>query len=129
MKNTILVIDDDHAVRKTICDNLLECGYDVYEAENGEQGLKVIQSGTIPKIVITDIIMPEKEGLETIMELKKTHPGIRLIAISGGGRTKSNDFLHLASVLGAHATLPKPLDMNRLEETIRMLITEQELEQ
>lgn len=125
MQATILVIDDDHAVRKTICDNLLESGYDVYDAEDGEQGLKVIQSGKTPHVVITDIIMPRKEGLETIMELRKTHPDIKLIAISGGGRTKSSDFLHLASVLGANATLPKPLDMNQLEETISRLITEQ----
>ena len=125
MRGTILVIDDDHAVRKTICDNLVECGYEVCDAEDGEQGLKVIKSGRVPQVVITDIIMPQKEGLETIMELRGSYPDIKLIAISGGGRTKSSDFLHLASVLGANATLPKPLDMNQLEETIDTLINVQ----
>lgn len=83
----------------------------------------MIDAGTCaPQVVITDIIMPRKEGLEVIMELRRRHPAIRLIAISGGGRTKSADFLQLAKKLGADAVLPKPLDIDQLEKTVRSVL-------
>ena len=121
MGTRILVIDDDHAVRRTICDNLMESGYEILEASDGGQGLAMIQPDVLPAIVITDIIMPLKEGLETIIEIRKTYPQIKLIAISGGGRTRSTDFLALAKRLGADAILPKPLDLDQLEKTIKSL--------
>lgn len=122
MSARILVIDDDNAVRKTICENLKECGYDVLEAVDGEQGLLFLETGNLPAIVITDIIMPRKEGLETIIEIRKKYPAIKLVAISGGGRTRSADFLQLAERLGSNAILPKPIDMDELERTITTLI-------
>lgn len=122
MSAHILVIDDDHAVRRTICENLEENGYDVTEAADGEEGLLLIESGKQPAVVVIDIIMPRKEGLETIIEIRKKFPGIKLIAISGGGRTKSTDFLQLAKRLGSDAIIPKPLDMDELERTIKALI-------
>jgi len=121
MSTKILVIDDDHAVRRTICDNLAESGYEVLEASDGDMGLSMIDPAKLPAIVITDIIMPQKEGLETIIEIRKNFPQIKLIAISGGGRTRSTDFLTLAKRLGADAILPKPVDMDQLEKTIKSL--------
>lgn len=123
MSARILVIDDDQAVRKTICENLEECGYDVMQAADGEQGLLFMDTANLPAIVITDIIMPHKEGLETIIEIRKKFPGIKLIAISGGGRTRSTDFLHLAEKLGSDITLPKPLDMDELERAVKSLLS------
>lgn len=121
MSTRILVIDDDHAVRRTICENLLDCGYEVQEAADGGQGLELLDPEKLPAIVITDIIMPQKEGLETIIEIRKNFPQIKLVAISGGGRTRSTDFLTLAKRLGADAILPKPVDLDHLEKTIKSL--------
>ena len=97
-------------------------GFEVAFARDGQEALQMIDDGALPQVVITDIIMPRREGLEVIIELRKKHPGIRLIAISGGGRTKSADFLLLAKKLGADAILAKPLDMDTLEKTVRGLV-------
>jgi CheY-like chemotaxis protein len=118
----ILVIDDDHDVRKTISDNMRDCGYTVWEAEDGERGLIVIEQGNYPDLVVTDIIMPRKEGLETIMEIRAKYPNIKLLAISGGGRTRLDNFLAIAKKMGANASLAKPVDMRELEKTIKELI-------
>lgn len=120
-KPRILVIDDQEAVRETVCENLTLCGYEVLGAADGDQGVRSIDENNPPHVVITDIIMPNKEGLETIMEIKKKYPSIKLIAISGGGRTKTTDFLKLADKFGADATMPKPLDMDELERIVAVL--------
>lgn len=119
----ILVIDDDSAVRSIICDSLIECGYEIRSARDGEEGLLMISQGYHPQIVISDIIMPRKEGIETIIELKKNLPEIKVIAISGGGRTKAEDFLQLARKLGASASVEKPIDMDHLEQVIAELLS------
>lgn len=122
MNKRILVIDDDTAVRKTICENLAECGYDITEASDGEQGLQSLEKDGFPALVITDIIMPNKEGLETIIAIRDRYPHLKLIAISGGSRTKSTDFLELAKKLGAHAIFTKPIDLDELEKTVQSLL-------
>lgn len=121
-KKRILVIDDDDAVRQTLCDNLLDCGYDVAAAGDGEEGLFEIAARAVPDLVVTDIMMPRKEGLEVIMEIRKRFPAVRLVAISGGGRTQMGDFLAMARRLGADASLRKPVNMEELEQTIERLI-------
>jgi CheY-like chemotaxis protein len=119
-KLKVMIVDDEDHVRKVLCENLSECGFDVVMAADGQEALNMIDDGLHrPDVVVTDIIMPRKEGLEVIMELRRKHPDIRLVAISGGGRTKSADFLHLAKKLGADAILPKPLDIDELERTVR----------
>lgn len=120
---SILIVDDEDQVRDVLCENLVESGFKVDVAADGQQALSMIDAGICtPQVVITDIIMPRKEGLEVIMELRRRHPAIRLIAISGGGRTKSADFLQLAKKLGADAVLPKPLDIDQLEKTVRSVL-------
>ncbi len=122
-RTTILIVDDEDQVRDVLCENMAECGFDVTVASDGQEALSMIDEGICkPQVVITDIIMPRKEGLEVIMELRRRHPHIRLIAISGGGRTKSADFLQLAKKLGADAVLPKPLDIDELEKTVRSVL-------
>lgn len=121
-KKRILVIDDDHAVRAMICENLRDCGYDVAEADNGDTGLAQMDAKSLPDLVITDIIMPKKEGLETIMEMRRKFPRIKLLAISCGSRTRLGDVLSMAEKLGSDATLPKPLNMPLLEETVERLV-------
>lgn len=122
-KVKVMIVDDEDLVREVLCENLVECGFDVVVAVDGQDALTMIEDGRQkPDVVVTDIIMPRREGLEVIMELRRRHPSIRLIAISGGGRSKSADFLNLAKKLGADAVLPKPLDIDELERTVRSVM-------
>lgn len=117
----ILIIDDDELIRLT-CKNILkkiEC--DVIEAENGVQGLAQFKKEH-PSIVITDLLMPDKEGLETIAEIKGTDKSIKIIAISGGGSTNNMSFLSIAKLMGADMVLKKPFKPDELLGAIRALL-------
>ncbi len=105
----ILLIDDDYDLRTSLKSLLEDNGHEVMEAANGNEGL-AIQSDEPADLVITDLFMPEKEGLDTIMDLKRDNPQAKIIAISGGGRAASVDFLELARNLGASHTLKKPFE-------------------
>lgn len=125
----ILLIDDESSVRKTIRVILEAQGHHVAEAENGREGLRLCVEH-IFDLVISDIIMPEKEGIETIVELRSAHPDLRILAISGGGRIQMGDFLKMAASLGANDTLPKPFLPEQLIEKVNALCsTERHLEQ
>ncbi len=113
----ILVVDDEELARFTIRDILETAGHQVEEATNGVEAL-AIQSASPFDLVITDIIMPEKEGVETIIELKQLYPSLKIIAISGGGRTRNLDFLKLGKDLGADSILPKPFSDDDLMEQV-----------
>lgn len=119
----VLVIDDENSVRKIICDNLKLSGFSVSAASDGEQGLGMIDAAHPPGVIITDIIMPGKSGLEVITAIRRDHPSIRVVAISGGGRVKAtDDLLEKARELGADAVLSKPLDLDELEKTVERLL-------
>lgn len=118
---SVLVIDDETGVREMISESLKFCGYKVSQAENGRVALEMIGQGHWPDIVITDLIMPEQDGMETILTIRQEFPDVRLVAISGGGRRNNVDFLTLAEDLGADAALPKPLDMDELERVVERL--------
>lgn len=109
----VLVIEDEAALRQTIRRMLESAGHEVVEAENGRTGLEAFRKNLLD-VVITDIIMPNKEGIETIRDIRALNPGIRIVAISGGGRTKNFDFLRIAGKLGANATLAKPFQRQQL---------------
>lgn len=113
----ILVIDDDPmlcGLYKTILSNE---GYRVYVASNGNDGLKLLRQ-ELCELVITDIFMPEKEGIETITELKSKYPGIKIIAISGGGAMKRQITLQIAKDLGSDRVLEKPIEIETLITTV-----------
>lgn len=120
-KLRILVIDDESDVRETLCENLLECGFDVTWAADGEDAERQMEGGILPDVVITDIIMPVRDGLEIIIEIRQKYPLIKVIAISGGGRRKTTNLLVLAKKIGADAILEKPIDLDELENTVRKL--------
>ncbi len=124
-KSTIMVVDDDDQVRTTLCENLEECGFEVLQARDGQEAMNHLEGGHRPQVVITDLIMPRKEGLEVIMDIRRLHPGIRLVAMSGGGRSKAADFLQMATRLGADAIMPKPVDIADLEKTVRDLMAQE----
>jgi CheY-like chemotaxis protein len=117
MPKRILVIEDDPMARIAIVQILKVSGYEVIEADNGRRGIELFE-GEAPDLVVTDIIMPEKEGLETIMHLRGLRPGQKIIAISGGGRLFNTDFLQMASRLGADAILAKPFEPEELIDKI-----------
>ena len=109
----VLLIEDEDAVRKVVRMMLERDRHEVTEAGNGRLGLEQLKSGAFD-LVITDIIMPDMEGVETVMTVRRQHPGVKIIAMSGGGRTGNVDFLSAAAKLGASATLQKPFTRSAL---------------
>lgn len=111
---SILVIDDEELLAKMVKTMLEREGYSVRVAPNGKLGLKLFREEPAD-LVITDIFMPEKEGLETIRELKKEFPGVKIIAMLGGtSRVEGFSALPLAEKLGATGTLVKPFGRTQL---------------
>ncbi len=117
----ILVIDDDAAVRKFISTTLKRGNHTAVEAENGEEGLRMLYEDKEIALIITDLIMPEKEGIETIIEVKQRYPFMKILAISGGGKAGPENYLVLADALGANTTLKKPFSGQDLLRSIENL--------
>ncbi len=109
----ILLIDDDPLVRRTIERILQKNGYQVHLAADGLEGLRTFRT-LQPDLVITDLIMPVKEGLDTIRLLRTWSPEAKIIAISGGGRVANTDLLAEAAVLGASVVIAKPFEPDEL---------------
>ncbi len=103
----VLVIEDDPEVRTYLVAVLTRAGHEVLEAGNGKDGVQVFNDEPC-EVVITDIIMPEKDGIETILDLRRDHPNLKVIAISGGGRSTPDNYLHSAKLLGADRAIRKP---------------------
>lgn len=118
MPASILVIDDDPVSRLTLQAILEEEGHSVTCAEDGRCGLAAFHQCQ-PDIVVTDIIMPNKEGIETILELRSIWPDGLIIAISGGGRSRNGNFLRFAQRSGASAILEKPFEPEELLALVR----------
>jgi CheY-like chemotaxis protein len=119
----ILVIDDDVLVLDMLYELLTREGYDVLRASNGEEGIRLYRKEPVD-LIITDLIMPEKEGIETIIELRKDFPDVKIIAISGGGRIGTKDYLNMAKIFGVQRTFTKPVAREQLLGAIRELIKE-----
>src|SRR5687768_12074125 len=94
----ILLIDDDDAFRKVVRLALTSMGHDVIEACDGGEGLRLLKANSID-LVLTDLIMPDKEGIETIMEIQRMRPELKIIAMSGGGRISPKVLLRLTGEL------------------------------
>ena len=113
----ILVIEDDAAVREGVAKVLSRAGYTVHKGENGREGLAILEREPCD-IVLTDIIMPEMEGIETITRIARQYPNLKVVAMSGGGRLGNTDFLKVARQIGAVDTIAKPATAKQLLETI-----------
>ena len=118
----ILVIDDEAPVRNMIRQTLEREGYEVADAGDGRQGMAQLRRQPVD-LVITDILMPEQEGIETIRMLRKEFPQIKILAISGGGKTGKLDILPVAQTFGAHRTLAKPFDRKDLLAAVSALVS------
>ena len=117
----ILVIDDDEYFRATVRDCLLALGHEVIEADDGQKGLNSHAAGGLD-LVITDLVMPGKEGIETIIELRKRDPGVLILAMSAGGIARASDYLRIASKVGADRVLEKPFSAADLAEAVGVLL-------
>lgn len=108
------MVDDDAAVREVVASMLRTAGYEVVLAANGREALTTLQHESF-RVIITDLVMPEQEGIETIKVIRKEYPEVRVIAMSGafGG-----DYLRIAGYLGAHGTLAKPLQLSTVLKAV-----------
>lgn len=115
---TILLVDDDQQFRSMLGAVLSRAGYEVQEACNGNEATEMYRSHQ-PDLVITDLIMPDKEGLETIREIRHSNPDARIIAMSGGGRNGFVSYLRVARTFGAQVVLDKPFSHQEILEAVR----------
>jgi DNA-binding response OmpR family regulator len=118
----ILVIDDNTQFREVVSEFLTRAGYDVLAAANGKMGLELFYDKK-PDLVITDVIMPEKDGPEVIFELQKKVPGIKIIAFSGGGGISGKEYLQsITNYANLKYTFEKPFAMKDLLKAVKDLI-------
>jgi DNA-binding response OmpR family regulator len=120
MAKRILVVDDDPAVRDSVAMVLEGAGFLVDQAEQGATGMRLLRAHA-PDLVITDILMPQKEGIETIREIRSVLPSTPIIAISGGTDSGA-DYLKMAQTFGATAVMSKPFDPTAMLKLVNRLL-------
>jgi len=114
----ILVVDDESHIRVMLKHMLEQDRHEVIEAENGSDGCRIYRDAR-PDLIITDLVMPEKNGIDMLLDLKKEYPEIRVLAISGGGGiTGSFDYLPIAKLIGARRVLKKPFGLQELRDAV-----------
>ncbi len=118
----ILIIDDEEDLRRIMRDALERQGHVVVEAGNGAEALDVIAQHPAD-LIVTDIMMPDMDGIETIIALRRGNPDVRIIAISGGGRVGNTDYLSLAEKFGATHVLAKPFRRQQLVDAVQASLT------
>jgi DNA-binding response OmpR family regulator len=117
----ILLIEDEDALRDMLRMSLERMGYAVIEAKDGREAIALFKQTPVD-LVLTDLLMPEKEGLETIRELRRGDPGLKIIAMSGGGRTDARDNLTMAKNFGATTVFSKPFTIDELAQAVSALL-------
>lgn len=113
----ILLVDDDDFFRDMLRTTLEGMEHEVTVAKNGREALRLHEPGAFD-LVLTDLIMPEVEGIETIIELRGREPALRVVAMSGGGRSFAEDYLHIARKFGAEQVLAKPFTIEELTRAL-----------
>ena len=114
----ILIIDDEPQIRSLLKLMLERDGYEVAEAPDGIEGIRIYRQNPAD-LIITDLIMPNKDGIGVIIDLKKEFPNVKIIALSGGGLNKPEGYLKGAKKLGAACTLTKPIDRGEMLRAIK----------
>jgi CheY-like chemotaxis protein len=118
----ILIVDDDPTIRAIATEFLRDGDHAIVEACDGHEALRILKAAPID-VMVLDMLMPGKDGLETIMESRQLHPGVRILAISSGGSMDANYLLAIASTLGADAVLSKPLTAARFKRAVLDLLS------
>lgn len=116
----ILIADDDLLVQKTLKFSLEESGYTVGLAKNGQEAIRYIEAHT-PSVVLLDVFMPDSDGLEALINVKKKFPAVRVIVMSGGGMKGHYEFLSMAKKFGADDVLRKPIHARDLIAKLELL--------
>ncbi len=120
----ILIIDDEPQVRALLLRALERAGHQPSVAKDGKEGVHLYREDPFD-LIITDLVMPEKEGLTVIMELKRDYPDLKVIVMSGGGLYGGGgEYLHMAKLLGAHRTFAKPVELDKLLGACNELLAE-----
>jgi CheY-like chemotaxis protein len=117
----VLIVEDDKELREMLKMSLLRSGFTVMEAGNGKEAITHFKS-SLTDLVVTDLIMPEEDGLKVVIKLRELKPSIKIIAISGGGKVGPGSYLNLAKALGADAIYSKPFSVNELTAKIEQLL-------
>jgi len=118
---SILLVEDDEHLRPMLKLVLERAGHQVQEAGNGNEALEIYNRHPAD-LVVTDLVMPDKEGLETIRELRRIDPDVKIIAMSGGGRTGIKNYLEMAKSFGADHILAKPFSNQEILDSIQLVI-------
>jgi CheY-like chemotaxis protein len=122
----VLIVEDDKELREMLKLSLLRRNFTVFEADNGKSAIAHFKP-TITDLVVTDIIMPEEDGLKVVIKLRELKPTIKIIAISGGGKVGPGSYLNLAKALGADAIYSKPFSISDLITKIEQLLDSEQL--
>jgi CheY-like chemotaxis protein len=117
----VLLVEDDKELREMLKMSLFRSGFTVMEAENGKEAIAHFKP-LVTDLVVTDLIMPEEDGLKVIIKLRELKPSVKIIAISGGGKVGPGSYLNLAKALGADVIFPKPFSINDLISKIEQLL-------
>ena len=118
LRAPIVLVDDDESLRTALTTILERAGFNVHATADGLEALRYIEKNPV-SLVITDLIMPRIEGIEMIMQLHKSHPDLKIIAVSGGGRLRPETFLGAAKSLGAWKAMAKPFSSPELLAAVR----------
>jgi DNA-binding response OmpR family regulator len=121
----ILIVEDDKELREMLKISLIRHKYTVLEAADGKEAITHFKP-SITDLVITDLIMPDEDGLKVIMRLREIKPSLKIIAISGGGKAGPGSYLNLAKALGANVIFPKPFSVNDLLAKIEQLLSDEQ---
>lgn len=121
MATSVLIIDDDDGAREALAWALRAMGHQTFTAKNGRDGLALFNAEPAD-IVVTDIFMPERDGIEVVIALRERPCVPKVIAMSGGGLLRGTEVLHVAKLLGADRIMPKPVDAAKLEDVIAELL-------
>jgi len=121
-RKKILLVDDEEAIRKMVRVILDDDLYDIQDAANGLEAKALLEKQSFD-LIITDVIMPDCDGIELVMETRRKRPGTKVIVMSGGGRVRAGHYLDLAGKLGATRVFEKPFDTADLRQTVQKLLS------